>query len=71
MAAAQATLLEVLTPAAYALLASATGAAGRLRARDRRLRPARAHGRMGSKGCVVMRRAVREYRDYLTRSTTT
>ena len=51
MAAAQAALLEVLTPGAYERLhARERGADGRLRPRDRRLRPAGAHGRDGLEG---------------------
>ncbi len=51
MAAAQATLLEVLTPAAYeGLQRGQRRADGRLRPRDRRVRPARPHHRDGLEG---------------------
>ena len=51
MAAAEATLLEVLTPDAYAHLHGAQRAPdGRLRADHRRVRPARPHGRHGLEG---------------------
>src|SRR3954454_22974851 len=68
MAAAQATLLEVLTAEAYAALHAANE---RLMAGCERViaeygLPAHTVG-MGSKGCVVMSsEPVREYRDYLT-----
>src|SRR3954470_7153690 len=68
MAAAQATLLEVLTPGAYEWLHAANQ---RLMAGCERViaeygLPAHTVG-LGSKGCVVMSsEPVREYRDYLT-----
>jgi glutamate-1-semialdehyde 2,1-aminomutase len=68
MAAAQATLLEVLTPGAYEWLHAANE---RLMAGCERViaeygLPAHTVG-LGSKGCVVMsEEPVREYRDYLT-----
>jgi glutamate-1-semialdehyde 2,1-aminomutase len=68
MAAAQATLLEVLTPGAYEWLRAAND---RLMAGCERViaeygLPAHTVG-LGSKGCVVMaEEPVREYRDYLT-----
>jgi glutamate-1-semialdehyde 2,1-aminomutase len=68
MAAAQATLLEVLTPGAYEWLHAAND---RLMAGCERViaeygLPAHTVG-LGSKGCVVMsEEPVREYRDYLT-----
>jgi glutamate-1-semialdehyde 2,1-aminomutase len=68
MAAAQATLLEVLTPGAYEWLHAANE---RLMAGCERViaeygLPAHTVG-LGSKGCVVMSsEPVREYRDYLT-----
>src|SRR5829696_3937144 len=69
MAAAEAALLEVLTPAAYDQLhkANAELMAGCDRViSDYRL-PAHTVG-MGSKGCVVMAaEPIREYRDYITR----
>jgi glutamate-1-semialdehyde 2,1-aminomutase len=69
MAAAQATLLDVLTPDAYASLHAANeklmSGCERIIA-DYEL-PAHTVG-MGSKGCVVMSsEPVREYRDYLTK----
>ena len=69
MAAAQATLLEVLTPAAYALLGERNRAllAGCARVIADYGLPAHTVG-MGAKGCVTMSpEPVREYRDYLTR----
>jgi glutamate-1-semialdehyde 2,1-aminomutase len=69
MAAAQATLLEVLTPDAYARLhaANETLMAGCDRVIAEYGLPAHTVG-LGSKGCVVMsQEPVREYRDYLTR----
>src|SRR3954468_3573156 len=68
MAAAQATLLEVLTPDAYARLHKANG--DLMAACERVIAeyglPAHTVG-LGSKGCVVMsEEPVREYRDYLT-----
>jgi glutamate-1-semialdehyde 2,1-aminomutase len=69
MAAAQATLLEVLTPGAYEWLHAANE---RLMAGCERViaeygLPAHTVG-LGSKGCVVMSsEPVREYRDYLTK----
>jgi glutamate-1-semialdehyde 2,1-aminomutase len=69
MAAAQATLLDVLTPAAYAQLhrANAELMAGCDRVIEQYGLPAHTVG-MGSKGCVVMAtEPIREYRDYLTR----
>jgi glutamate-1-semialdehyde 2,1-aminomutase len=69
MAAAQATLLDVLTPEAYARLRSAneTLMAGCERVIAEYRLPAHTVG-MGSKGCVVMSaEPVREYRDYLTK----
>src|ERR671914_116136 len=69
MAAAQATLLDVLTPAAYAQLhrANADLMAGCDRVITDYGLPAHTIG-MGSKGCVVMAtEKIREYRDYLTR----
>src|SRR6478609_255049 len=69
MAAAQATLLEVLTPDAYKALHAANE---KLMAGCERIiaayeLPAHTVG-MGSKGCVVMSaEPVREYRDYLTK----
>src|SRR4051812_10335303 len=69
MAAAQATLLEVLTPGAYEWLHAANE---RLMAGCERViaeygLPAHTVG-LGSKGCVVMsQEPVREYRDYLTK----
>lgn len=69
MAAAQATLLDVLTPDAYVRLRAANA---RLMAGCDRViaaygLPAHTVG-MGAKGCVVMAsEPVREYRDYLTR----
>jgi glutamate-1-semialdehyde 2,1-aminomutase len=69
MAAARATLLDVLTPAAYQQLhrANATLMAGCDRVIERYGLPAHTVG-MGSKGCVVMAtEPIREYRDYLTR----
>jgi glutamate-1-semialdehyde 2,1-aminomutase len=69
MAAAQATLLEVLTPGAYERLHAAN--VQLMRSCDRVISeyglPAHTVG-MGSKGCVVMAtEPIREYRDYLTR----
>jgi glutamate-1-semialdehyde 2,1-aminomutase len=69
MAAAEATLLEVLTPGAYERLHAANvqlmGGCDRVIS-DYGL-PAHTVG-MGSKGCVVMAtEKIREYRDYLTR----
>jgi glutamate-1-semialdehyde 2,1-aminomutase len=69
MAAAQATLLDVLTPAAYAQLHRANSdlMAGCDRVIEQYGLPAHTVG-MGSKGCVVMSaEPIREYRDYLTR----
>jgi glutamate-1-semialdehyde 2,1-aminomutase len=69
MAAAQAALLEVLTPAAYEQLhrANAELMAGCDRVIAQYGLPAHTVG-MGSKGCVVMAsEPIREYRDYLTR----
>src|SRR5215216_1703106 len=69
MAAAQATLLEVLTDAAYAKLhaANAELMAGCDRVISDYGLPAHTIG-MGSKGCVVMaNEPIREYRDYLTK----
>ena len=69
MAAAQATLLEVLTPAAYEQLHAANKAlmAGCERVIAEYGLPAHTVG-MGSKGCVVFStEPVREYRDYLTK----
>jgi len=69
MAAAQATLLEVLTPAAYERLhaANAELMAGCDRVISDYGLPAHTIG-MGSKGCVVMaNEPIREYRDYLTK----
>jgi glutamate-1-semialdehyde 2,1-aminomutase len=69
MAAAQAALLEVLTPAAYTQLhkANAELMAGCDRVIAEYGLPAHTVG-MGSKGCVVMAtEPIREYRDYLTR----
>jgi glutamate-1-semialdehyde 2,1-aminomutase len=69
MAAAQATLLDVLTPAAYAQLhrANTELMAGCDRVIEQYGLPAHTIG-MGSKGCVVMAtEPIREYRDYLTR----
>jgi glutamate-1-semialdehyde 2,1-aminomutase len=69
MAAAQATLLDVLTPAAYAQLQRANTSlmAGCDRVIEQYGLPAHTVG-MGSKGCVVMAtEPIREYRDYLTR----
>ena len=69
MAAAQAALLEVLTPAAYEQLhkANAELMAGCDRVIAEYGLPAHTVG-MGSKGCVVMStEPIREYRDYLTR----
>ncbi len=69
MAAAQATLLEVLTPAAYAQLHKANEdlMAGCRRVIEAYGLPAHTVG-MGSKGCVVMSaEPIREYRDYLTK----
>jgi glutamate-1-semialdehyde 2,1-aminomutase len=69
MAAAQAALLDVLTPDAYARLhkANADLMAGCDRVIERYGLPAHTVG-MGSKGCVVMAtEPIREYRDYLTR----
>jgi glutamate-1-semialdehyde 2,1-aminomutase len=69
MAAAQATLIDVLTPAAYERLSDAN--AGLMAGCDRVIAdhglPAHTIG-MGSKGCVVMAaEPILEYRDYLTR----
>jgi glutamate-1-semialdehyde 2,1-aminomutase len=69
MAAAQATLLDVLTPAAYTRLHKANEdlMAGCDRVIERYGLPAHTVG-MGSKGCVVMSaEPIREYRDYLTK----
>jgi glutamate-1-semialdehyde 2,1-aminomutase len=69
MAAAKATLLDVLTPDAYARLRRANTdlMAGCDRVIERYGLPAHTVG-MGSKGCVVMAtEPIREYRDYLTR----
>ena len=69
MAAAQATLLEVLTPDAYAQLHAANEElmAGCERVIAQYGLPAHTVG-MGSKGCVVMAtEPIREYRDYLTK----
>ena len=69
MAAAQATLLEVLTPDAYAQLHKANTdlMAGCDRVIATYGLPAHTVG-MGSKGCVVMSaEPIREYRDYLTK----
>jgi glutamate-1-semialdehyde 2,1-aminomutase len=69
MAAAQATLLEVLTPGAYEWLHAANTQlmAGCDRVVSEYGLPAHTVG-MGSKGCVVMAtEPIREYRDYLTR----
>src|SRR3954469_4513425 len=69
MAAAQATLLEVLTPAAYTVLAerNRTLLDGCARVIADHGLPAHTVG-MGAKGCVTMSpQPVREYRDYLTR----
>ncbi len=69
MAAAQATLLDVLTPDAYAQLhrANETLMAGCERVIAEYGLPAHTVG-LGSKGCVVMSsEPVREYRDYLTK----
>jgi glutamate-1-semialdehyde 2,1-aminomutase len=69
MAAAQATLLDVLTPAAYAQLHKANEdlMAGCRRVIEEYGLPAHTVG-MGSKGCVVMStEPIREYRDYLTK----
>jgi glutamate-1-semialdehyde 2,1-aminomutase len=69
MAAAEATLVEVLTPAAYAQLhqANETLMAGCDGVIERYGLPAHTVG-MGSKGCVVMAtEPIREYRDYLTK----
>ena len=69
MAAAEATLLHVLTPSAYERLHAANrelmaGCDGVI---ERHGLPAHTVG-MGSKGCVVMAgEPIREYRDYLTR----
>jgi glutamate-1-semialdehyde 2,1-aminomutase len=68
MAAAQATLLEVLTPGAYEWLHAANQRlmAGCERVISEYGLPAHTVG-LGSKGCVVMsEEPVREYRDYLT-----
>jgi glutamate-1-semialdehyde 2,1-aminomutase len=68
MAAAQATLIDVLTPAAYAQLRAANEKlmAGCDRVIAEYGLPAHTVG-LGSKGCVVMSsEPVREYRDYLT-----
>ena len=68
MAAAQATLLEVLTPGAYEYLHAANEKlmAGCERVIAEYGLPAHTVG-LGSKGCVVMSsEPVREYRDYLT-----
>jgi glutamate-1-semialdehyde 2,1-aminomutase len=68
MAAAQATLLDVLTDEAYAQLHAANRElmAGCERVIAKYGLPAHTVG-MGSKGCVVMSsEPVREYRDYLT-----
>ena len=69
MAAAQATLLDVLTPEAYTKLHAANEKlmAGCERVIAEYGLPAHTVG-MGSKGCVVMSsEPVREYRDYLTK----
>ena len=69
MAAAQATLLDVLTPEAYTQLHAANEKlmAGCERVIAEYGLPAHTVG-MGSKGCVVMSsEPVREYRDYLTK----
>jgi len=69
MAAAEATLLEVLTPDAYARLeaANATLMAGCDRVIAEHGLPAHTVG-MGAKGCVVFAsEPIREYRDYLTK----
>jgi len=69
MAAAQAALLEILTPAAYVQLHKANGdlMAGCDRVIADYGLPAHTIG-MGSKGCVVMAsEPIREYRDYITR----
>jgi glutamate-1-semialdehyde 2,1-aminomutase len=69
MAAAQATLIDVLTPDAYAQLHEANEKlmAGCERVIAEYGLPAHTVG-MGSKGCVVMSsEPVREYRDYLTK----
>jgi glutamate-1-semialdehyde 2,1-aminomutase len=69
MAAARATLLEVLTPAAYERLRAANEElmAGCDSVIDRYGLPAHTVG-MGAKGCVVMStEPIREYRDYLTK----
>jgi glutamate-1-semialdehyde 2,1-aminomutase len=69
MAAARATLLDVLTPEAYARLheLNATLMAGCTRVIESYGLPAHTVG-MGAKGCVTMSaEPVREYRDYLTR----
>jgi glutamate-1-semialdehyde 2,1-aminomutase len=69
MAAAQAALLDVLTPAAYQQLhkANETLMAGCDGVIERYGLPAHTVG-MGSKGCVVMSsEPIREYRDYLTK----
>ena len=69
MAAAKATLLDVLTPDAYARLHQANKdlMAGCDRVIEDYGLPAHTVG-MGSKGCVVMStEPIREYRDYLTR----
>jgi glutamate-1-semialdehyde 2,1-aminomutase len=69
MAAAQSTLLDVLTPAAYEQLHKANTElmAGCDRVIAQYRLPAHTVG-MGSKGCVVMAtEPIREYRDYLTR----
>src|SRR3954453_19903491 len=69
MAAAQATLLDVLTPSAYERLhaANARLMAGCDRVIAEYGLPAHTVG-LGSKGCVVMSfEPVREYRDYLTK----
>jgi len=69
MAAAQATLIDVLTPDAYAQLHKANEdlMAGCRRVIEEYGLPAHTVG-MGSKGCVVMSaEPIREYRDYLTK----
>jgi glutamate-1-semialdehyde 2,1-aminomutase len=69
MAAARATLLEVLTPSAYERLRAANEElmAGCDSVIDRYGLPAHTVG-MGAKGCVVMStEPIREYRDYLTK----
>ena len=69
MAAAEATLLRVLTPAAYQQLHKANQdlMAGCDRVIEQYGLPAHTVG-MGSKGCVVMStEPIREYRDYLTK----